>query len=618
MIRGAEKEELRLTEETAGADNGVQRETRARQIAAEQTRLAYAQVPIAFVVTCLNASILVFVLQQVVTLTTLLVWLTSMFAIALTRLMMARWYLRAAPNFEQSPFWRSLFICGAVSAGCGWGATSIFLFPAGSFSHQMFLTFILGGMSIGAVASLAAVRGAYIGFLLTTTLPIIVRFFLQEGELSVAMGVLSLIFVAALLAMASQVHSTITESLALRFERRDLLQNQETLQQSNEELERRVQARTAELLTANSALHTEINERERTEEELRESESRSRAMLRAIPDMVFRLSRDGEYLDYKAETGANLFAPPEVFLGKRIVDILPSPVARRTVLAITEALRTGKTQVLEYALPLQGEPREFEARIAVSSAEEVVAIVRDITQRKEVDRLKDEFISIVSHELRTPLTSLRGFTELMLARNFSPEKQRELLSIMQKEATRLTALINDFLDLQRMESGQQSYHRADVDLAAVLRASVALFTNTAENHTFRVQIPEHLPPVQADADRLHQVLINLLSNAVKFSPQGGVITTAIRYEGNEVFVSVADQGIGIPPEELPKVFDRFFRVDNRDIRNIGGTGLGLTLVKDIIASHGGSVWVESTPGQGSTFFFTLPISKKSQASLDLV
>jgi signal transduction histidine kinase len=615
MTKGAEKWHVCFTEETVGADNSVQTETRARQITAEQTRLAYAQVPVAFVVTCLNASVLVLVLQQVVTLPTLLVWLTSMFAIALTRLMMARWYLRAVPNFEQSPFWRALFICGAISAGCCWGATSIFLFPTGSFSHQMFLTFILGGMSIGAVASLAAVRSAYVGFLLATTLPIVVRFFLQEGDLSIAMGVLSLIFVAALLAMGLRVHSTITESLALRFERRDLLQSQETLQQSNEELERRVQARTAELMAANSALHAEINERERAEEELRGSESRSRAMLRALPDIVFRLSRGGEYLDYKAEPGAGLFAPPEIFLGKKIGDILPPSVAQQSATAIAEALRTGKTQVFEYALALQRGPREFEARIAVSGVDEVVAIVRDITERKEVDRLKDEFISIVSHELRTPLTSLRGFTELMLTRHFPPEKQRELLSIMQKEATRLTALINDFLDLQRMESGQQSYRRMDVDLATILHASVALFTNSTESHIFRIQIPEHLPPVQADADRLHQVLINLLSNAVKFSPQGGIITTAIRCEGNEVFVSVADQGIGIPAEELPKVFDRFFRVDNRDIRNIGGTGLGLTLVKDIIASHGGRVWAESAPRQGSTFFFALPVSGKSKISL---
>jgi signal transduction histidine kinase len=372
------------------------------------------------------------------------------------------------------------------------------------------------------------------------------------------------------------------------------------------------------LTTANSALHAEINERERAEEELRESEARSRAMLRAIPDLVFRLSRDGTYLDYKAETGADLFAPPEIFLGKRVVDILPPPVAQQTMLAIAEALRTGKTQVFEYALPLQEEPREFEARIAVSGADEVVAIVRDITQRKEIDRLKDTFISTVSHELRTPLTSLRGFTELMLTRDFSPEKQRELLAIVEKEAARLTDLINDFLDLQRIESGQQNYHLTGVDLAAVLRTSIALFSHATERHTFQVQVPDQLPRVRADADRLHQVLLNLLSNAVKFSPQGGEITIGVQTEGREVVVWVADHGIGIASEELPKVFERFFRGDNRDTRNIGGTGLGLTLVKEIIAAHGGRVWVESTLGQGSTFFFTLPVSNELQASLDSV
>jgi signal transduction histidine kinase len=162
-----------------------------------------------------------------------------------------------------------------------------------------------------------------------------------------------------------------------------------------------------------------------------------------------------------------------------------------------------------------------------------------------------------------------------------------------------------------MESGQQSYDFTDVDLAAVLRASVALFSNTAGKHTFQVQIPEHLPPVHADADRLHQVMINLLSNAGKFSPHGGTITVGIRTDGDEVMMWVGDQGIGIAPEELPKVFDRFFRADNRDSRNIGGTGLGLALVKEIVITHKGKVWVESTLGQGSTFFFTLPIADKS-------
>ena len=618
MTRVSEKEHLPPTEGTAGPDNGVQPEARGRQIDAELTRLAYAQVPIGFAITVLNATLLVFAFRQVVGIFALLAWWAAMGSIALFRLGMMYRYRRAGSSAETAHRWQTRFTLGAIVAGCGWGASTLLLFPTESFAHQVFLAFILGGMAIGAVASMSAVKSAYVGFVLPTTLPLTIRFFVEGGELFVVMGVLSTIFIAGILAMAAQFHTAIRESLTVRFERRDLLQNQEVLQQSNEELDRRVHAHTVELTTTNVALQAEISERERTERELRESESRSRAMLQAIPDMMFRANRAGVFLDYKPREMFRIVAPAEFFIGKNLADIVPADIAEAGLKIIAKVLQTGKVHVLEYALTIEGVSRDYEARVALSGPEEVVAIVRDITERKEVDRLKDEFISTVSHELRTPLTSLRGFTELLLTRDFSLDKRREILSIMQRETTRLTDLINNFLDLRRIESGQQNDQMVDVDLAAVLRASVALFSNTAGPHIFQVQVPEQLSSVRADADRLHQVLINLLSNAVKFSPQGGTITAGIRLDEEEIVVWVADQGIGIAPEELPKVFFRFFRVDNRDIRKIGGTGLGLALVKEIVTAHKGRVWVESTLGQGSTFFFTLPRTDTSQISLEQV
>lgn len=618
MTRIPKQEHLHPTEGVAGSDNGIQTEARGRQIAAELTRLAYAQVPIAFAVTVLNATLLVFALRQIVEVFALLAWWAAMGSIALFRLGMMYSYRRAGSSAETAHRWQTRFTLGAIVAGCGWGASTLFLFPTESFAHQVFLAFILGGMAIGAVASMAAIKLAYVGFVLPTTLPLIIRFFIEGGELFMVMGVLSTIFIVGILAMAAQFHTAIRESLTFRFERRDLLQSQEILQQSNEELDRRVQERTAELTAANVTLQAEISERERTERELRESESRSRAMLQAIPDMMFRANRAGVFLDYKPREMFRTVAPAEFFIGKNLADVVPADIAEAGLKSIAEVLRTGKVQVLEYALTIERVSRDYEARVAFSGPEEVVAIVRDITQRKEVDRLKDEFISIMSHELRTPLTSLRGFTELMLTRDFSLDKRREFLAIMQREATRLTDLINNFLDLRRIESGQQNDQMVDVDLATVLRTSVALFSNTAGPHIFQVQVPEQLPSVYANADRLYQVLINLLSNAVKFSPQGGTITAGIRTEEGELVVWVADQGIGIAPEELPKIFVRFFRVDNRDVRKIGGTGLGLALVKEIVTAHKGKVWVESTLGQGSTFFFTLPITDKSQTSLEQI
>lgn len=233
---------------------------------------------------------------------------------------------------------------------------------------------------------------------------------------------------------------------------------------------------------------------------------------------------------------------------------------------------------------------------------------RDITERKAVERLKDELVSTVSHELRTPLTSLRGFTELMLKKEFTPAKQREFLTIIHNESVRLTNLINDFLDLQRMETGAQVYEFTAVHLSVLLHETVTTFFLENSQHRAQLQCGDALPLVRADTDRLRQVLANLLSNAIKFSPRGGTVTVGARVRDHAVEVWVADQGVGIPAEALPHLFTKFFRVDNRDTRSIGGTGLGLALVKQIIEAHGGRIWVESAMGQGSTFFFSLPLA----------
>jgi PAS domain S-box-containing protein len=254
-------------------------------------------------------------------------------------------------------------------------------------------------------------------------------------------------------------------------------------------------------------------------------------------------------------------------------------------------------------------PVEYLTAPIRNNANEVIGFVstfRDITERKEVERIKDELISTVSHELRTPLASLRGFAELMLKRNFTPEKQHELLSVIHNEAIRLTHLIDDFLDLQRIEGGHQPYTFVSLALEPLFRNSLELFAKVGGSHLLRLELASALPRVRGDANRLRQVLVNLISNAIKFSPQGGEIEIGARAEAHQVVVWVKDQGVGIPREALPKLFTKFFRVDNSDTHNISGTGLGLALVREIVHAHQGKVWVDSTPKVGSTFFFTLP------------
>jgi signal transduction histidine kinase len=339
-------------------------------------------------------------------------------------------------------------------------------------------------------------------------------------------------------------------------------------------------------------------------------------MLQAIPDSVFRIDRNGLILEYKAEHLSQVRVSEAFFLSRRIADVLPVDVAQHGLTVIAEALDTGEARVFEYQLEIDGKDRAYEARLAACGTDEVVVLVRDVTQQKEVERLKEELVSTVSHELRTPLTSIRGFTELMLSRSFSPEQQREFLLILQREAVHLTNLINDFLDLRRMEAGREVYDIAAVALEPLLQHCLALFRDKEESHTFRLEIPSVLPLVEADESRIHRVAVNLLSNAVKFSPDGGEIILGAQPDKEHMLLWVKDSGIGISQDILPKVFDRFFRADNRATRSVGGTGLGLSLVKEILTAHRGRIWVESTPGEGSTFFFTLPLLQPGEQSPD--
>lgn len=232
---------------------------------------------------------------------------------------------------------------------------------------------------------------------------------------------------------------------------------------------------------------------------------------------------------------------------------------------------------------------------------------RDITKEYEVDQIKSEFVSTVSHELRTPLASVLGFAELMLNKELKPERQRKYLHTIHQEALRLTSLINDFLDLQRMESGKQAYEMKPIFIQTIVGEVLELYREQHPRHKLTFDNRAGSAGIMGDRDKLRQVLMNLLSNAVKYSPEGGGITVTARKEGAQLCVDVKDEGLGIPAEALPKLFSKFYRVDNSDRREIGGTGLGLAIVKEIMNIHGGDIRVHSEYGRGSTFTFSLPV-----------
>ncbi|WP_429840668.1 ATP-binding protein [Brevibacillus sp. FIR094] len=236
-------------------------------------------------------------------------------------------------------------------------------------------------------------------------------------------------------------------------------------------------------------------------------------------------------------------------------------------------------------------------------------VYRDFTTEYEIDQMKSDFVSTVSHELRTPLASVLGFAELLLTKELKPERQQRYIATIYQEATRLTALINDFLDLQRMESGRQTYELENVAIDQVIRDIFGLYRVQSPLHRFELDLQTEQTVVYGDQAKLRQIFMNLISNAVKYSPHGGHVRVSCRQDGNRLLVVVQDEGLGIPSEAIPHLFTKFYRVDNSDRREIGGTGLGLSIVREIVHMHNGEVAVTSESGKGSTFTVTLPLAE---------
>ncbi len=242
-----------------------------------------------------------------------------------------------------------------------------------------------------------------------------------------------------------------------------------------------------------------------------------------------------------------------------------------------------------------------------------VAVFHDITRLKELDRMKSEFISMVSHELRTPLASIMGYTEMLLTEEPGPltPTQKEFLEISYQSSERLLHIVEELLDVSRVETGRIKLKLETLRMEELVADIVEAMRPAAESKglSLSLEVRGPIPPLEGDRARLEQVMNNLLSNAIKFTPEGGEVWVRLTREDNQIEVAVADTGIGIAPEEMPRLFGKFFRATSAVERRIGGTGLGLFITKSIVELHGGKIWVESELGKGSTFYFTLPLKR---------
>jgi two-component system phosphate regulon sensor histidine kinase PhoR len=305
-----------------------------------------------------------------------------------------------------------------------------------------------------------------------------------------------------------------------------------------------------------------------------------------------------------------------------VVDKTPLELIRNAELegAIQEAIRDGKNSSFELTLPsFFGKIFEVNVVGILPSFEGLhkkekrmtgaIAVFHDISRLKELEKIRQDFVANVSHELRTPLTTIKGYTETLLDGAFKEPVAPQFIQVIKRHADRLTKIVEDLLMLSKIESKEFQMKLEAISVRDLIDDVIDFVKGPSEKKRISVSRNEISSSLSLEADRnyLEQVLINLLDNAIKYTPEGGRITiSAIEKDQREIQFSIEDNGIGIPREDIPRIFERFYRVDKGRSQELGGTGLGLSIVKHIVQAHGGRVWVESQLEKGSTFHFTLP------------
>ena len=366
----------------------------------------------------------------------------------------------------------------------------------------------------------------------------------------------------------------------------------------------------------------DITQRKRMEEALRESEARQRDLLNAIPDIMFRNHRDGTYLDYHTSHPELLLVSPEDFLGKKINDVLPSDLAAEFMSHFDQVMASGHEAVFEYMLPIQDQEQWFEARILRTGQDELLTIVRDITERKlmqvqqfelalerERMRLLTDFIQGAAHEFRTPLSVINSSAYLMAHQDDLTERMQKVRHI-EGYVKRITDLVDTMLTITRLETSN-ALTNEPVDIGSMLRMACQ---NTRQKFGTRPELRcewvDDLPHVMGDPIYLAAALRHILDNAYQFTPPDGIITAASGAEDGHIWIRVSNTGPGIPPDVLPNVFKTFWREDI--MRTTPGFGLGLPITRRIVELHGGTITISSEPGQETHVCVTVPATPAPQ------
>ncbi len=346
--------------------------------------------------------------------------------------------------------------------------------------------------------------------------------------------------------------------------------------------------------------------------ELTTQRNQATAIVESLAEGVIALDAHGHIVLFNPAAGRLLGATAETVVGRSLFETIRQRELHELARAVLQHRQRATRDVTlfqpqERFLRVHGLPCEGAG--ADPTGPRAILVIQDVTEHVRYDQLRKEFVANVSHELKSPLTSIRSLIETLLSGALEdPANNRRFVQLIEEDATRLSCLIDDLLSLSQIESQAVPLKLAVVPLKPLVDSVIASCQSAMAQRGIRCEpaLPDGLA-VHADADRLRQILANLLDNAIKYNKDHGSIQIAATREGEMVKVTVSDTGIGIPAQDLPRIFERFYRVDKARSRELGGTGLGLSIVKHLVESHRGTVSVESRFGHGSAFSFTLPL-----------
>ena len=583
------------------SENNRDRSDRTRLLA-DQVDLLYRQGPVGIAVTVVIGAVLAFELYSSAKIGELVIfWAILMVVVSILCYILVLAYRNAQNRDAMPEMWLRRFAIGVLAAGVTWGFAGAVFFPGHSDEQQVFLAFVLAGISAGGLPLYSAVWWVYGLFAAGLMLPFWVVLLTFGSRLFTELSFMIPVFFAINVVVAYRLNQVFISGYRLRISYGRL---------------------TEDYTAINQRLERQLIELEEVRRQVEASGRKLTLFAERAPIAVIELDTEGriQQLNQEAE---NLFGYParELIDTAQQMKILVRPdfhaefdtkwehllKTRESVagLKISSPRRDGIEIVCEWTVTPLVNPEG----VILS----IIAQGRDITKQLEADRLKQEFTSTLSHELRTPLTSIIGSLQLVNAGVLGDlnKDQAELTEVAERNGQRLLDLINDILDIEKIESGKLSLYPELMPLDELLLESMKLNQGFADRYEVRLEARGEIRKilVKADRKRLQQVITNMISNAAKFSPSGGNVEISMREKDGMVRISVDDRGSGIPANFRNRIFGRFAQADSTDTRAKGGTGLGLAICKRLIEMMNGSIGFDDREGGGTSFWFELPVHR---------